>query len=316
MCAVTLEDIRQARRRIDGSVHRTPVLTSRRLDELAGARLFFKCENLQATGSFKARGALNTVRSLDPAARPRGVVTHSSGNHAAAVSWAAALEGLPATVVMPRTANAFKMAAVRRYGGRIVTCEPTHAAREATAERLRQETGASLVHPFNDERVMAGQGTAALELLEEVPDLDAVVAPCGGGGLLAATATVARALRPGLLVLGVEPAGAADTIASLAAGVRQAVAQPASVADGLLALVGDLTFPVIQARVDRVVAVTDGEIRAAMRRLLDILKLVVEPAGSVGYAAVAEGRLSLGGQRVGILLSGGNVDLDAPPWQP
>jgi threonine dehydratase len=313
--ALNLEDIRTAHQRIAGDIHRTPVLTSRRLDEFCGAQLFFKCENLQKTGSFKARGALNAVRSLDPAGLRAGVVTHSSGNHAAAVSWAAALRGAAATVVMPRTTSAFKQAAVLRYGGRIVLCEPTHRAREETAERIRAETGAQLVHPFNDLRVMAGQGTVALELLGDVPGLDAVVCPCGGGGLLASTAIVAKTLFPAIRVLAGEPAGAADTLQSLAAGTRQPVAQPASIADGLLAFVGDLTFPEIQRRVDRVEPVSEAEIIGAMRQLLEVMKIAVEPSGGVGFAAVAGRRLGLEGRRVGIILSGGNVDLDAVAWK-
>jgi len=315
MSALTLEEIRSAHRRIAGHVHRTPVLTSRRLDELCGATLFFKCENLQKTGSFKARGALNAVLSLDEAGVRAGVVTHSSGNHAAALSWAAARRGAAATVVMPRTTSAFKQAAVRRYGGRIVLCEPNHKAREETAERIRAESGAELIHPFNDLRVMAGQGTAALELLEDVPDLDAVVGPCGGGGLLSSTAIVAKTLHPAIRVMAGEPAGAADTIQSLAAGIRQPVVQPASVADGLLAFVGDLTFPEIQRRVDRIAPVSEAEIIGAMRLILEVMKIAVEPSGCVGYAAVAGGRLELRGRRVGIILSGGNVDLDAAVWK-
>jgi len=291
--ALTLEEIRNAHRRIAGHVHRTPVLTSRRLDELCGARLFFKCE----------------------AGIRAGVVTHSSGNHAAAVSWAAGRRGAAATVVMPRTTNAFKQAAVQRYGGRIVFCEPNHKAREETAERIRAETGAEFIHPFNDLRVMAGQGTAALELLGDVPGLEAVVCPCGGGGLLSSTAIVAQTLDPAIRVMAGEPAGAADTIQSLAAGHRESVAHPASIADGLLALVGDLTFPEIQRRVERVAPVSEAEIIGAMRQILEVMKIAVEPSGCVGYAAVAGGRLGLQGRRVGIILSGGNVDLDAAVWK-
>ncbi len=314
MSEITLETVREAHARIRGRTRRTPVLTSGRLDELTGSRLFFKCENFQKTGAFKARGALNAVLSLTDEEAARGVATHSSGNHAAALSWAAALRGVPAFVVMPRTASRFKMASVERYGGRIILCDPTHEAREATAARIVAETGAALVHPFDDPRVIAGQATAALELLEDVPDLEAVVCPVGGGGLLAGTAIVARGLRPGARVFAGEPEGAADASLSFSSGVRQPVAAPASVADGLLAMIGRLTFPVVRHDVEAIATVTEDEIRAAVRLLLEILKVAVEPSGAVGYAAVAGGKLPLKGARVGIILSGGNLDLDRAPW--
>jgi len=306
--------IREAHARIRGRIRRTPVLTSGTLDALSGARLFFKCENFQKTGAFKARGALNAVLSLSDAEASRGVATHSSGNHAAALAWAAGIRGIPAFVVMPRTSSRFKLAAVERYGGRITLCEPTHKAREAAAERIVGETGAAMVHPFDDMRVMAGQGTAALELMEEIPDLDALVCPVGGGGLLSATAIVAKILRPSAKVYAGEPEGAADASLSLASGVRQPVNGPASIADGLLATVGSLTFPVIQRSVDAIATVSDAEIAAAMRRLLEVMKIAIEPSGAVSYAAVVGGKLPVGGARVGILLSGGNVDLERPPW--
>jgi len=314
MGEVNLERIREAHSRISGTVRRTPVLTSSRLDELSGASLFFKCENFQKTGSFKARGAMNAVLSLGDAEAARGVATHSSGNHAAALSWAAGLRGIPATVVMPRTASPIKIASVERYGGRIVFCEPTHKAREDAAARVIRETGAALVHPYNDLRVMAGQGTAALELLDEVPDLDVILCPVGGGGLLAGTAIAARALRPGILVFAGEPEGAADASESFRTGVRKPVDHPTSIADGLLAFVGDLTFPVILRDVNAIATVSDAEIAAAMRQLLEVLKIAVEPSGAVPYAAVAGRKLDVAGRRVGIILTGGNVDLERLPW--
>jgi threonine dehydratase len=314
MGEVTLEDVRGAHARIRGAIRRTPVLTSGRLDELSGAALFFKCENFQKTGSFKARGAMNAVLCLSDAEAGRGVATHSSGNHAAALSWAAKLRGVPATVVMPRTASPIKIASVERYGGRIVFCEPTHKAREEAAARIVRESGAAMVHPYNDLRIMAGQGTCALELFDEVPGLDAVVCPVGGGGLLAGTAVVARGLRPGTKVFAGEPEGAADASRSLASGVRTPVDNPRSIADGLLAFVGDLTFPVIQRDVDAIGTVSDAEIAAAMRQLIEVLKVTVEPSGAAGYAAVAAGRLDLAGKRVGVILSGGNIDLARAPW--
>jgi threonine dehydratase len=311
---ITLDHVREAHARIRGRIRRTPVFTSGRLDELSGAKLFFKCENFQKTGSFKARGAMNAVLSLTDAEAGRGVATHSSGNHAAALSWAAGLRGIPATVVMPRTASPIKIASVERYGGRIVFCEPNHKAREEAAAKIIGESGAAMVHPYNDLRIMAGQGTAALELFEEIPDLDAVLCPVGGGGLLAGTAIVARGLRPGMKVFAGEPEGAADASNSLKSGVRTPVDQPKSIADGLLAFVGDLTFPVIQRDVDGIGAVSDAEIASAMRQLMEVLKIAVEPSGAVGYAAVAARRVDVAGMRVGIILSGGNVDLERAPW--
>ena len=314
MSEVDLDAVRQAHARIRERIQWTPVLSSARLDEISGSRLLFKCENFQETGSFKARGATNAVLSLTDAEASRGVATHSSGNHAAALSWAAALRGIPAFVVMPSTASRVKIEAVERYGGRIVFCEPTHRAREEAADRVVRETGAVLVHPYNDPRIIAGQGTVALEFLGEHPDLDALVCPVGGGGLIAGSSLVAKALRPAIRVLGAEPEGAADTKLSFESGGRKPVENPASIADGLLAFVGDVTFPMIRRHVDGVAAVTEREIAAAVRRLLEVMKVVVEPSGAVGYAAVAAGRAEVRGLRVGIILSGGNLDLERTPW--
>ena len=310
MSEILPSHIQEAHARIRDHVHWTPVLTSARLNQLAGAEIFFKCENFQKTGAFKARGAVNAVLSLSDSEAGRGVATHSSGNHAAALTWAASLRGIRSTVVMPSTASRVKIAAVERYGGRIVFCEPTHRAREETAEKVVRETGAVLIHPFNDPRIIAGQGTAALELVKDLPNLDVILCPLGGGGLLAGAATAAKALHPELRVFGVEPEGAADGSLSYASGERQPVAHPASVADGLLAFVGDLTFPVILRHVDGIVTVSDAAILSAMRRIFEILKVAVEPSGAVAYAAVAEKRLDLAGKRVGVILSGGNVDLE------
>lgn len=309
-----LDQVREAHLRIRERIRRTPILTSHTLDQLAGAHLFFKCENFQKTGAFKARGALNAVLSLTDAEAARGVATHSSGNHAAALAWAAGLRGIPAYVVMPRTASRIKLASVERYGGRITLCEPTHKAREAAADKIVLETGATLIHPFDDPRVMAGQGTAALEVMEDLPDLDAVVCPVGGGGLLSGTAIVAKAFRPAIQVFGGEPEGAADASLSLASGKRQAVDHPSSVADGLLATIGTLTFPVIRGHVDAIATVSDDQIIAAARQLLEVLKIAVEPSGATGYAAVAAGKLPIKGKRVAVILSGGNVDLERAPW--
>ncbi|MFZ1056039.1 MAG: pyridoxal-phosphate dependent enzyme [Opitutaceae bacterium] len=310
MSEILPSHIQEAHARIRDHVHWTPVLTSARLNQLAGAEIFFKCENFQKTGAFKARGAVNAVLSLSDSEAGRGVATHSSGNHAAALAWAAGLRGIRSTVVMPSTASRVKIAAVERYGGRIVFCEPTHRAREETAEKVVRETGAVLIHPFNDPRIIAGQGTAALEMIKDLPNLDVILCPLGGGGLLAGAATAAKALHPELRVFGVEPEGAADGSLSFASGERRPVAHPASVADGLLAFVGDLTFPVILRHVDGIATVSDAAILSAMRRIFEILKVAVEPSGAVAYAAVAEKRLDLAGKRVGVILSGGNVDLE------
>ena len=310
MSDILSSHIQQAHARIRGHVHRTPVLTSARLNELAGAEIFFKCENFQKTGAFKARGAVNAVLLLSEAEASSGVATHSSGNHAAALSWAAGLRGIQATVVMPRTASRVKIASVERYGGRIVFCEPNHQAREDAADKVVRETGATLVHPYNDGRIIAGQGTAALELIEDVGNLDMIVCPVGGGGLLAGTAIIAKAMRPSIRVFAGEPEGAADTSVSFSSGVRQPVENPASIADGLLAYVGDLTFPVIQRDVEGIATVTDTEILAAVRRLFEVMKIAVEPSGAVGYAAIAGGKLAVREKRIGVILSGGNLDLE------
>ena len=310
MSDILSSHIQQAHARIRGHVHRTPVLTSARLNELAGAEIFFKCENFQKTGAFKARGAVNAVLLLSEAEASRGVATQSSGNHAAALSWAAGLRGIRATVVMPRTASRVKIASVERYGGRIVFCEPNHQAREDAADKVVRETGATLVHPYNDGRIIAGQGTAALELIEDVGNLDMIVCPVGGGGLLAGTAIIAKAMRPSIRVFAGEPEGAADTSVSFSSGVRQPVENPASIADGLLAYVGDLTFPVIQRDVEGIATVTDTEILAAVRRLFEVMKIAVEPSGAVGYAAIAGGKLAVREKRIGVILSGGNLDLE------
>jgi threonine dehydratase len=314
MSEVDLDTVREAHARIRERIRWTPVITSARLDELSGARLFFKCENFQETGSFKARGATNAVLSLTGAEAARGVATHSSGNHAAALSWAAGLRGIPAFVVMPSTASRIKIDAVERYGGRIVFCEPTLQAREEAADRVVRETGAVLIHPYNNPRIIAGQGTAALELLGEHPDLDALICPVGGGGLLAGSSIVAKGLRPGIRVLGAEPEGAADAKLSLESARRQPVDHPSSIADGLLALVGDMTFPVIRRLVDGISAVSEHDIAAAVRCFLEVMKIVVEPSGAVGYAAVAARKAEVAGLRVGIILSGGNLDLERTPW--
>ncbi|MBC7186564.1 MAG: pyridoxal-phosphate dependent enzyme [Calditrichaeota bacterium] len=307
----SLADIREAHARIAPHIHRTPVFRSRSLDTLVGAELFFKCENLQRSGSFKIRGATNAVLSLGAEEAAPGVVTHSSGNHAAALALAAHLRGIAAHIVMPENAPAVKVAAVRAYGGRITFCSPSMKAREEAAARIVAETGATLVHPYNDHRIIAGQGTAALELLEQVEHLDMVLAPVSGGGLLSGTAIAAKGLRRQVRVLGCEPRNADDAYRSLREGRIVTNEHPVTIADGLRANLGDKTFPIISELVDDIVLVREEEIVQAMHLLFERMKLVVEPSGAVGLAAALSARAKMAGKRVGIILSGGNVDMSA-----
>lgn len=303
-----------AHERIRPHIHRTPVLTSSRLDSACGASLFFKCENFQKVGAFKARGAANAVFALDEAAAQRGVATHSSGNHAAALSRAARRRGIAAHIVMPSNAPKIKVRAVEGYGGRIVFCEPNQRAREAACARVIAETGATLIHPFENEDVIAGQGTAAVELLEDVPDLELVLCPVGGGGLLCGTAVAVKAVRPSAKVIAAEPAGADDAAESFRKGQLVYQEKKNTIADGLLANMGAINFALVQRYVDDVVTVSDESIVAAMRTIWETMKIVIEPSGAVPYAAVLEGGVDLRGKRVGLILTGGNVDLDALPW--
>jgi threonine dehydratase len=307
-------DVRAAAERIRPYVHRSPVMTSQRINRAAGAQLFFKCENLQKTGAFKARGASNAVFSLPEARAAAGVTTHSSGNHAAALAWAARLRGIRAYVVMPRNAPEVKKRAVAGYGAEILFCEPTLAARESGLAQVVTETGAEVVHPYDDVRVIAGQGTAALELLADVPDLDVIVAPVGGGGLMSGTAIAAHALRPGLRLFGAEPAVADDARRSLAAGEIIPSTYPDTVADGLRTSLGRLTFPILERRLEAILTAQEDEIIAATRTIWETMKLVVEPSGAAPLAALLAGQTNLARQRVGVILSGGNVDLDHLPW--
>ena len=306
MPVIGLEDVRAAAARLDGVAHRTPVITSRTLDELVGARVHLKAENLQRGGAFKFRGAYNAIASLADDVRARGVLAYSSGNHAQAVALAARLLGTTATIVIPTDAPPAKLEATRGYGAEIVLYDRWRESREAIGTQLAEEGGLALVKPYDDPLVMAGQGTAALELLEAVPDLDLLVTPVGGGGLIAGCATAAKSLRPELRVVGVEPEAANDTARSLAAGERIAIGVPHTIADGLQASEpGELTFAVNRELVDELVTVSDDEIVDAMVFLFDRLKLVVEPSGAVGVAAVMTGRAHC--ERIGIVLSGGNV---------
>ncbi len=311
---LTLADIRAAHARIADKIHRTPVLTSATLDAICGGQLFFKCENFQKIGAFKARGAANAVFSLTDAEAARGVATHSSGNHAAALARAARLRGIPAHIVMPSNAPKTKVESVRRNGGIVVFCEPTLVAREAACAKIIADTGARLVHPFNDYAVMAGQGTATLELLEQAPNLDIIIAPVGGGGLLCGTAVAAKGTRPGIRVIAAEPAAADDAARSFAAGHIIPLDKTTTIADGLRTSLGERNFPLIQQHVDGVVTVSEENIVAAMRRIWEVLKIIIEPSCAVPYAAIMENKIDVTGQRVGIILTGGNVDLDALPW--
>lgn len=304
-----LEAIRTAYRRISPRIHRTPVLTSGSLDEIAGARLFFKCENLQKTGSFKIRGATNAVFSLTDDEARNGVIAPSSGNHAAALSLAARWRGIPAYIVMPSNSSAAKKRAVEAYGGQITGCEPNVASRETTAAAVMKRTGAHLVHPYNDARVIAGQGTAALELIEQVPDLDVIIAPASGGGLLSGTAIAAMSLRPGIRVVGGEPRNADDVFRSLASGKIEAASPLETMADGLRATLCPLTFSILRERVKEISLVTEDEILSAMLLLWERMKLIVEPSGAVAAAPLLMRKIAAEGKRVGIILSGGNLDL-------
>ena len=310
MSTLTLDHVKDAARRLGGRVHRTPVLTSRSLDEATGHSVFLKCENLQKAGAFKIRGALNKLSSLDDGERRRGVLAFSSGNHAQGVALAARTTGVSAIILMPTDAPSLKLAATRGYGAEVVFYDRQREDREARARELVQRTNRVLVPPYDDYAVMAGQGTAALELFEDVPDLDVLLTPVGGGGLMAGCSTVARALRPDIRMYGVEPDTANDTWLSFRKGDRVSIAPPPTIADGVRnASPGALTFPILQKNLDDILLVSDGEIAEALRFLLLRVKVLVEPTGAVAAAAVLAGKLPLArGARVGVVLSGGNVD--------
>ncbi|GAA2452756.1 pyridoxal-phosphate dependent enzyme [Streptomyces glaucus] len=306
---VTLDDVRDAAARLAGVAHRTPVLRSRTLDALVGAEVFLKCENLQRVGAFKFRGAYHAASRLAPGQRARGLVAYSSGNHAQAVALAARELGTTAVIVMPEDAPPSKRAATAGYGAEIVTYDRYRGDRVALAEALAAERGLTLIPPYEHPHVIAGQGTAALELLEETGELDALVVPVGGGGLIAGSATAAKGLYPGTRVIGVEPEAGDDTRRSLEAGRRVAVPVPRTIADGqALHIPGELTFSMNRLLVDGIVLVSDDEIRDAMRFAFERLKTVVEPSGATPLAALLTGRLGRLPRRVGVIVSGGNVD--------
>jgi threonine dehydratase/serine racemase len=311
--AVSCEDVLAARARIAPWVRRTPVMRSASIDSLAGRPLHFKAEPFQRTGSFKFRGATNAVRALDDAAAARGVATHSSGNHAQALALAARMRGVQAHIVMPSNAPAVKRAAVEAYGGIVTTCEPTLSAREAGLADVVARTGAVAIPPFDHPMVIAGQGTIACEILEDLPEIDTIVAPVGGGGMIGGIAIAARALSPRTRVIAAEPAGAADAALSKRTGIRQPMTAPQTIADGLRTSLGELTFPIVRDLVDEVIVVEEREIVAAMRLVWERLKVVIEPSAGVGVAAMlrdeVRARQDLGAAAV--VLCGGNVDVSA-----
>src|SRR6476660_6555127 len=312
--SLNLDAIRAAHERIRPYIHRTPVLTNSWLNDACRASLFFKCENFQKVGAFKARGATNAVFSLDDETARRGVATHSSGNHGAAVARAAKLRGVAAHIVMPSNSAKVKLRAVEAYSAQVVLCEPTEEARAIKCAEVINQTGATLIHSFENEHVVAGQGTAAMELLEDVPDLDVIMCPVGGGGLLSGTAIAAKSIRPQIKVIAVEPENADDAAQSFRAGRRLMAEKKFTVADGLRTNIGEPIFAIIQQYVDDIVTVSEEAIVSAMRTIWETMKIVIEPSAGVPYAAIMENKIAVSGKRIGIILTGGNVDLDALPW--
>lgn len=307
----SIDAVREAAARIAAHARVTPVLQSASIDRIAGASLHFKAEHLQCAGAFKFRGACNAVFSLDAAAAARGVVTQSSGNHGAAIALACRLRGIPATVVVPRGAPQVKLAAIADFGARIVPCEVSQHDRDRVTAQVLSETGGELIHPFDDPRVIAGQGTATLELMHQVPGLDAIIAPVSGGGLLSGTLIAAKALNPDIAVFGAEPEGAADACASLRQGRRIVDMRPDTICDGLRAHLSERTFTILSRHCDGILLASDEEVRQAMRLVFERMKQVVEPSGAVALAALLRARARFAGRRVGIVLSGGNLDLTA-----
>jgi len=311
---VTLKDIEAAHERIRPHIHRTPVFTNNSLNELSGAELYFKCDNFQKAGSFKIRGATNTVEQLTIEELNRGVATTSSGNHGAALSMAVTRRGGKTKVVMPNNTPKIKINNVERNGGEVVWCEPEQESRESVLKELIEKTGAVVVHPYNDERIMAGQGTCAKELLEDHPELDVIVSPVSGGGLLSGTLLSSKALKTDIQVFGAEPAEADDAYRSLKLGKIVPNETINTICDGLRAQIGGLTFPVISDLVDDIITVTEEEIIDSMRMIWERLKMIVEPSSSITLGAVLKNKDRFNGKKVGLIISGGNVDLDHLPW--
>ncbi len=310
----TFDDVIAAHERIKPYIHRTPVLTSSYLNQLTGAELFFKCENFQKAGAFKVRGASNAVFGLQEDQLAKGVATHSSGNHALSLSYAAGRRGIPCSVVMPRTAPQAKKDAVRGYGGRIVECEPSTSSREAVFAQVQAETGADFVHPYNDPRVIAGQATCSRELLEQVPGLDAVIAPIGGGGMISGTCLTLSTLAPGMDIYAAEPKNADDAYRSFKAGEIIADDAPDTVADGLKVPLKELTWHFVKNHVSDVFTATEEEIIEAMKMTWKRMKIVMEPSCAVPLATILANPEVFKGRRVGVIITGGNVDLDKLPW--
>lgn len=314
MSIPTLEEIRQAALRIKPFVHRTPVLTCQTLNRMVDAELFFKCENFQKVGAFKFRGATNAVLSLTDAEAGKGVCTHSSGNHAQALALAATNRGIKSYIIMPRTAARVKIDGVKGYGGEVILCEPTLHARESTSADIQKKTGALFIHPYDNLIIITGQATAALELNEEVKNLEIVMAPVGGGGLLSGTALATRYLSSTTQVIAAEPKEADDAYRSFKSGSFVSSENPTTIADGLLTSTGEITFPLIQKYVTDIVTVTEENIVAAMKHTWERMKIIIEPSSAVPFGAILENRSQFKGKRIGIIISGGNVDLANLPW--
>ncbi|MEI6889140.1 MAG: pyridoxal-phosphate dependent enzyme [Bacteroidales bacterium] len=310
----TAGHIRAAHELIKPFINHTQVLTSSTINRKYGCELFFKCENFQKVGAFKARGATNAVRCLPEDLLKKGVATHSSGNHAQALSWAAALAGATAHIVMPSDSSPVKIEAVKGYGGKITFCEPTLTSRETTLQKVIEETGAIEIHPYNDTRIIAGQATAALELIEEIPGLDIILAPVGGGGLLSGTALSAYYFDPSAQVIAAEPEQADDAFRSFVSGTLIPSVKPETIADGLRTSLGSLTFPIIRKHVNAIVTVSEESIVRAMMFIWERMKIIVEPSSAVPFAAIMENKINVKGKRIGLIFSGGNVDLNNLPW--
>lgn len=309
-----LQTIKEAADRIRPYIHRTPVLTSQSINKILGTEIWFKCENFQKVGAFKSRGACNAVFSLTDEEVKRGVGTHSSGNHAQALARAALIRGCKAYIVMPETSPKVKSDAVRGYGGEITFCKPTLEARESTLEEVKRRTGATEIHPYNDYRIIAGQATAAMELLEETGPLDIIIAPIGGGGLMSGTALATSYLSPATKIFAAEPAGADDAYRSFISKTLIPSVNPKTISDGLLTSLGSKTFPIILDKVHRIITVSEESIIKAMMLTWERMKIIIEPSSAVPLAAVMENHADFAGKKVGIIISGGNVSLDKLPW--
>ena len=313
--APSYQDIVEASERIKGHAHKTPVLQSSYFNQLAGGDLYFKCENLQKVGAFKFRGAFNAISQLSRDDGKKGIITHSSGNHAQAVALASKMCGYKATIVMPENAPKVKVNAVRDYGAGIVFCENTIESRQETTEQIILETEATFIHPYNDPRVISGQGTCAKEFLEEVPDLDVIIAPVGGGGLISGTLIAAKSIKPNIKVLGAEPEFADDAYRSLKAGAIQPVLRTDTIADGLRTSLGTLTFEIIHQKIDDIITVSEDSVIRDMRRMWERMKIIIEPSSAVPISALLKEKINLKGKKTGIILTGGNVDVENLPWQ-